>query len=363
MEVSIENKRIKTEFDKLQKQLQEMKLNGNQSYTEDTMSTNSSNGHYNNNSQNNSQNSQQTPRDTNGVTKLFKLFGAGALIQGNNNVVNQQQQQQKKNQPVPQPTPQKKPIVVDEQYENEQKQVINNMQDQILSKIMEIKGLQKQIEDLNQELGKTKGNIAIVKERCEDLSTDIEIYQANQRKTDQMLIQKDKEISDLKLELQKVRSTSEKELKKLRKAYEQQTQTKQPSQPMSGGNTANTAQIVSTGGSNQGNKSSVRTGEKSMFDPFSMFRNQHPENRLSIQSRGKMDLNSTFADPGGDNMFANEIDSNSKKTSIDDSATKAMSRNRMGTQKSHLFQRTLGILGFGKQQEQPQVTPENQLSL
>jgi len=35
-----------------------------------------------------------------------------------------------------------------------------------------------------------------------------------------MLLQKDKEISDLKLELQKVRSTSEKEIKKLRKAHE-----------------------------------------------------------------------------------------------------------------------------------------------
>lgn len=80
---------------------------------------------------------------------------------------------------------------------------------------------------------KSKLRLAEEKEKCEELETEIELCQAKQKvldvdvltysqKTDEMLMQKDKEIVNFKLEMQKLRSTYEKEIKKLQKVLQAQ---------------------------------------------------------------------------------------------------------------------------------------------
>ncbi|CDW90753.1 UNKNOWN [Stylonychia lemnae] len=113
---------------------------------------------------------------------------------------------------------QAQPRVIDEQFENEQKEVIKIMQDQIQVKIFEIKDLQKVNDSINIEMGRIKGLLAKEKEKSEDLQTDLEILELKMKKLDEMLLQRESEVSNLKLELQKVRMTSESEIKKLKKA-------------------------------------------------------------------------------------------------------------------------------------------------
>lgn len=55
------------------------------------------------------------------------------------------------------------------------------------------------------------------KEKIDNLNTDIEILELKLKKSDEMLKAKDKEITNIKLELKSAKSHFEKEVKKLKK--------------------------------------------------------------------------------------------------------------------------------------------------
>eukprot|EP00347_Sterkiella_histriomuscorum_P016440 403353164 len=361
MEVSIENKRLKAELENMRKQIQNLQQQNHQqeerlnSQSDEVQSTQSSVSP--NDANINSQLPPPTQRNE-GVGKLFKglLFGHSTTKKSTQDVrvpqpSNQQQQQ-------------RKAIVIDEQYENEQKLVIQSMQDQIITKITEIKGLQGQIETLNQEVGKVKGNLAQFKEKCEDLGTDIEIYQAKLKKSDEMLTQKDKEIISLKIELQKMKSTLEKEIKKLKKAQDAKTNVGGPSQINTEGNSNKNTNMMNQTFDPYGTGGMTNTKYNNNNSNTSKVLASLPDQRPSMpigMGKQKVDLNHTYIDTY-DNVFAQDLNDeedaknqggNSGKLNKsgmfkDDFFSRGMQRLRLNTQKSQIYGKTMNMLGLNK---------------
>mmetsp|Transcript_13487 Transcript_13487/g.13218 ORF Transcript_13487/g.13218 Transcript_13487/m.13218 type:complete len:94 (+) Transcript_13487:782-1063(+) len=91
------------------------------------------------------------------------------------------------------------------------------MQLQIQQKLNDFNSLQEQLNAEQFKFAKVKGDLAMLKEEREEINGKLEIYEAKQKKADEMLRNKDSEITNLKLELQKLRNTYEKEVKKVMK--------------------------------------------------------------------------------------------------------------------------------------------------
>ncbi len=69
-------------------------------------------------------------------------------------------------------------MIIDEKYENEQKQVIKIMQDQVQDKVKEVQVLTKQLDDITLSMGNIKLQLAKEREANEELQIQIEIFQA-----------------------------------------------------------------------------------------------------------------------------------------------------------------------------------------
>ena len=104
-----------------------------------------------------------------------------------------------------------------EEMEHEYKQVISMMQDQIQQKINEIQKFREQIETLNKIISDLKGEVANEKMRSEDEKMNKELYQQELRKRDDAMLMKEQNMQSLMKEIQKIKSTSENEIKKLKK--------------------------------------------------------------------------------------------------------------------------------------------------
>ena len=91
------------------------------------------------------------------------------------------------------------------------------MQDQIQQKINEIQKFKEQIESLNKTMSDLNGEITKEKMKSEDEKMNKELYQQELRKRDEAMVMKDQNIKTLMKEIQKIKSTSENEIKKLKK--------------------------------------------------------------------------------------------------------------------------------------------------
>lgn len=69
-------------------------------------------------------------------------------------------------------------VIIDEKYENEQKQVIKIMQDQIQEKVKENQALTKQVDDITMQMINYKLQFAKERESNEELQIQVEILQA-----------------------------------------------------------------------------------------------------------------------------------------------------------------------------------------
>ena len=202
----------------------------------------------------------------------------------------------------------------------------------------------------------------------EDISTDIEIYELKLKKSDELLKQKDKEITSLKIELQSLKSHFEKEIKKLKKAQEAS------SVKRVGGGFVAAAHTTKTNPSALNTTIEVATGSQTANSKAKVL-SSLPDTRPSLpkfnntnNGRAKVDLNHTYVGTY-DNVFEedlNGLDEEEGKNSAkgkgesakqkgmfkDDFFTRGVQKLRSGTQKSQLYGRTMSILGFNKESKQ-----------